>query len=169
MQNLIEILNAGDVLRYHAAGFRNQQTLAQHQWEVATILPHIYENCSLELLKWALIHDVGEAFTGDIPAPVKKRVPELKVILDKLEKEHLESLGVIVYNVSAEEKLALKWADYLSGMYWCRKCLRQGDRAAFAPFTRFAKYLSNIEVVSTQACRLKLALEKSVQEIHRNI
>jgi 5'-deoxynucleotidase YfbR-like HD superfamily hydrolase len=150
--NIMQVLRSGKVMRYHNTQITDKQDMAQHQWEVAVILEHIYPKCSKELLMWALIHDAAEALTGDIPAPVKRASPELKYLLISLENDYFRNvLRILPPNISIEEKLALKYADYLSGMFFCHRRFVAGDKEAMPVLLKFSSYLKDMEYLSQEA------------------
>jgi 5'-deoxynucleotidase len=84
--NLSEQLRASHVKRWHIVQTARNQTVAEHSFNVAVIAgslaaamhwPGLLQNShKLELLQWALSHDMIEAVTGDIPTPFKKRLNE---------------------------------------------------------------------------------------------
>ena len=75
-RKLIEILNLAERLKdterhcYTSRGRR--ESVAEHSWRLtlmAYLVSDEFTEVNLEkLLKMCLIHDLGEAFTGDIPA-----------------------------------------------------------------------------------------------------
>lgn len=87
---------AGNVLRYHTWPTLVKQTVADHTFHVL----RIYYECwpgdfdkNDNLFAYILYHDMSEIATGDIPFPVKKDNPALKIIMDNLEKDHAEKMG----------------------------------------------------------------------------
>lgn len=60
-----------------------------------------------ELKKEALLHDAAEAYLVDIPSPLKKMLPDFKVIEDKVDKKIAE-----VFGISYPHHPDIKKADY---------------------------------------------------------
>lgn len=58
----------------HTKGFLS---VAQHSCQVADMVPPEYQLC-------ALLHDASEAYIGDIPAPIKKKLPHYKAMENSL-------------------------------------------------------------------------------------
>lgn len=139
MMNIRKILQSGNVVRFHNSIGMDCQKNSDHQWEVALILQHIYPQCSKELLLAALTHDAAEYFTGDIPFPTKQASPELKSVLDKLEREWEERMGVH-FDLHPEEKFFLKLADTFSGMWYCILQVREGKVNAKRPFRKWRQF-----------------------------
>jgi 5'-deoxynucleotidase YfbR-like HD superfamily hydrolase len=129
-----------------------KQQIDSHSWEVAVILLKIYPECSKELLAHALTHDSGEIHTSDIAAPVKRMKPELKVMLDELEEIYMtEELGLDLHHFSEEERLALKYADYISGVYYTTTRSNAGDIEALKIRDKFLEYLDSLAYLNEAA------------------
>lgn len=145
--NIDKVLQSGDVQRYHATTVHNKQLLSSHHWEVAVIMLKIYPECSKQLLVEALTHDCSEAFTGDTPSTAKKACPELKVLLDGLEKQYAENVLKLPQNeFSAQEKAVLKLCDILSGIAYTTKQVNLGDQGAFKVRATFLSYYESIRI-----------------------
>jgi hypothetical protein len=83
----------------------------------------LYEDLKLEsygidkakLLQLALVHDIPEIFTGDIPVSVKQRKPEIKILLDEIESEIMlqELNGIFPKDPCLTTKFIVKVCDYI--------------------------------------------------------
>ena len=126
--NLLKVLDTGRVERYHCAPVRDKQCLDAHHWEVAIILEYIYPQCTKQLLLYALTHDCGEAYAGDMSGLVKLQYPALKKMLDKIEHSFVTvDLELNHINFTDTMRLAVKWADGFSGLYYVNRQLKAGD------------------------------------------
>lgn len=86
MLTLAEQLRAAHVRRWHIVQVHREQTLAEHLFCVAVITGSLAQKIGwngilhhsqrLELLNWALMHDIMEVRTGDIPTPFKRALVE---------------------------------------------------------------------------------------------
>lgn len=86
MLTLAEQLRAAHVRRWHIVQVHREQTLAEHLFCVAAIAGSLAQRIAwhgimhhsqrLELLNWALWHDIMEVRTGDIPTPFKRALVE---------------------------------------------------------------------------------------------
>lgn len=120
MLKLQDILRAGTIKRWHIVNVAREQTLAEHQYNVAILTQELSRRCGhapavgLRLLALALVHDAGECKTGDIPTPAKKLMRKelgqsLDEVLNRFDVEPTDSLPT-------EYKQVLKCADYLDSM-----------------------------------------------------
>ena len=68
-----------------------------------------------EVLMKALLHDAHEAYTGDIPSPIKK-IPELAETFRLIENrlDHAILLKFCLSEVSPQEKMVIKYCDKLA-------------------------------------------------------
>ena len=82
---------AGGVKRWHVQPTLRQQTVAEHSFGVMMLLRQVVDGnvfsdeSILNMLLAAMHHDLPELMTGDIPADVKRRHPELDALLNRIE------------------------------------------------------------------------------------
>lgn len=121
------------VKRYHTIQTIGQQSVAEHSFHVAMVCIEIQRRngvqCSAELLKAALFHDLPEHKTGDVPATAKWGSPPLKALMDELEEDIIEEYGLQV-ELTHEEKIILKYADSLELVLYCLDQMRLGNKNA---------------------------------------
>ena len=79
-------------------------SVAQHSVLVAWAL----RNRPLDLVKTALLHDASEAYLIDVPTPIKRSLPDYKVIERKIMTVICERFGV---PVDALDSPVIHWAD----------------------------------------------------------
>lgn len=77
---------AGGVRRYHTWPIHNEQTVAEHSWQLYRIYCQIWGPPKPAVGMYIIFHDIGEMRTGDAPFPVKLKNPDLKAELDRIEK-----------------------------------------------------------------------------------
>lgn len=120
--SLPEIYESGFVKRWHTHLMPVEQTLAHHQWGVATIIAILHPNPSATLLKAALLHDAHESVLGDLPYSAKEENPSLaefeKAFEQKFRYEHN-----INYKLEADEQLWLTFSDRLETFYFLSSVL----------------------------------------------
>jgi len=124
---LITLYEAGNVVRFHTKRVIHRQNLAEHSWGVALTLTHICVP-SPQLLKAALVHDLAESVTGDVPATAKWDSIELRGALADLEGKFEYQHGINVH-LTQEEKQLLRWADMFELVLYCSKEVMMGNSA----------------------------------------
>lgn len=120
MLALHDILRAGSVKRFHIVNTTRVQTLAEHQYGVAVIASEIAHRMGFDasiaatVMSVAILHDAGEARTGDLPTPTKKRLRSMfGGDFDAALAEFDHPSAVVL---PAQVKSILKCADYLESM-----------------------------------------------------
>lgn len=78
----------------------HRSSISEHSFEVAYYALLLTEKWSheisflgtlkSEILEYAILHDVPEIYTGDLPYPVKKAHPEAKELFNKIEVQFME-------------------------------------------------------------------------------
>jgi 5'-deoxynucleotidase YfbR-like HD superfamily hydrolase len=80
-----------------------------------------------QMLMAALMHDIGEAYTGDVPYPFKHQHPAVKQYLDAAETRfRLENQ--LDFPISEEEQQVIKAADMLDLVLKCVDELEMGNQ-----------------------------------------
>jgi 5'-deoxynucleotidase YfbR-like HD superfamily hydrolase len=93
--------------------------VSAHSCRMAILALDIWgADASRDLLVACLCHDMGEATTGDVPAPAK-RDPGLRAALIRLEDEALDDLG-LSFSLSAEDADRLTFLDRLDAYKWAQ-------------------------------------------------
>lgn len=83
------------IIRYANRNRIKNEDLAQHSYSVAYYCfeiaekYHILKETRNKAIAMAVIHDIGEVFTSDLPHDVKYENPELKQLCDKLERKYV--------------------------------------------------------------------------------
>lgn len=125
--NLIKLYKAGAVKRWHTKTTIKDQDVAAHSWGVALICMKIAPQ-DHELVRAALLHDMAECESGDIPYPFKRENPDLNTILSKHEAKFEKDNGAEVF-LRPSQIRALKWADMFELMLWCKRELAMGNES----------------------------------------
>ena len=99
--------------RYHAWPTLNTQTIGHHQCRVAQLVVELFGMPRAEVLYYALYHDMGEYFSGDLPFMVKTAIPGLADAMKLAEAYGLKQLGVQMPELSPLEKSQVKIADLI--------------------------------------------------------
>jgi 5'-deoxynucleotidase YfbR-like HD superfamily hydrolase len=111
--------NAGAVKRYHATRTLRQQTNAEHSGGVAGLVLCVCPNPSAALLTAAIMHDVPELKTGDLPATIKWENPQLNAMIGDIEAKFIEEYQLPQGMLNDDEVKLLKFCDYAELVFWC--------------------------------------------------
>lgn len=154
-EQLLWVLRAGGVSRFHCHEVNKVQNIAEHSWQVAIITNYIAPGSFLATIMSALLHDVGEFETGDVPAPVKRASPIIANMFDAMEINACrEKGGLATYHLSSYEKTVIKAADSLSGMYYCYTERRKGNVNLRDAFYRYVDYVRELKDCPERALQL---------------
>lgn len=138
---ITEIRNGHNVKRYHTQERIREETVGHHSAGVCGIILRLDRNCSRDLLVAALMHDVQECVTGDIPAPFKREHPAVAPIIRTAENEYDKEHDIPFphKDLSDKELKLLHLADTLDlvlssieevgrGNNYAKKCIVNGER-----------------------------------------
>jgi 5'-deoxynucleotidase YfbR-like HD superfamily hydrolase len=118
VNEVLDVLDGGEVKRYHTLSTIGEQTVGSHSWGVAVILNWLKPDISKTAILKALTHDVAEKLTGDMPAPTKWNNKDLALELALVEKNIEKNLGVD-YELTPEEKEFFKQSDLFELLFYC--------------------------------------------------
>jgi 5'-deoxynucleotidase YfbR-like HD superfamily hydrolase len=124
-----EQLRAAHVRRWHIVQVAREQSLAEHMYCVAVIAGALaakmnwagllHANKKLDLLNWALWHDIAEVRTGDMPTPFKRALESVagEGVVEKAESFIDNDLGGMYRTVKGTEVEAIvKLADLMEAL-----------------------------------------------------
>lgn len=131
------------VRRFHTAPIIGEQTVGQHSWGVAALVNLLWPNSRKEVLVAALNHDIAEALTGDIPAPMKWESQSLAAILNEIEEKY-EKLWGLHCELSPIETLMLKAADMLELVFFSSEQQNLGNKSFQIIMKRGVDYLGDL-------------------------
>jgi Predicted hydrolases of HD superfamily len=158
--NIYDILRLQEVKRYPICHTNRDQSVAEHSYNVAMIAMELAEDWAdpamkLDIITYALSHDLEEVYTGDIPSSFKRRLRiECPAVIKLLDGDK---------EISPDVRAIVKLADCLEAIYYVRQF--GGSRLAeiiLPDMVMNFKSAANTENVH-DAIRLKaLAMEKSL-------
>lgn len=132
------------VKRYHTHPMLVEQRIDSHSYGVAMLTTIIVPVASParknRLLMAALVHDLAEWRTGDIPAPAKRALPGLRDALGEYEQGLLRHAGLEIV-LDEKDKRVLKVADCADGALHCIHDRKMGNLYAQEPYSNFMRYL----------------------------
>ena len=123
MLKIHDLMRAGSVKRFHIVNTTRIQSLADHQYGVAVLAGELSKRLGLNVaaqarvVASAIVHDAGEARSGDIPTPAKKKLR--RAFGEKFD-ELLAEYDVLM-TMHDQDKLIIKCADYLESMIFLQE------------------------------------------------
>jgi 5'-deoxynucleotidase len=127
--NLGDLARSGHITRWHSVRTFREQTLAEHHYMVAMISnklakdilgSDINDSERLQLLEYALWHDMPEIVMGDISSPCKKRIRQIcqekENPIDEMENEIAPWLSKLKNNLRPELSLIVKMGDLIDAI-----------------------------------------------------
>jgi 5'-deoxynucleotidase YfbR-like HD superfamily hydrolase len=134
------------VRRYHQRYTSVIDTVGKHSAGVAGMILLLYGEKTPpgHVLAQAIVHDLPECVTGDIPSPAKRAMGlAAKEELDNKEWELLHDHRFVYPCTEAEERL-LKLADYLDGLAFCWEEFRRGNKEVDEVGDVYLSYINRI-------------------------
>jgi 5'-deoxynucleotidase YfbR-like HD superfamily hydrolase len=151
MRQQLEFFQAGsEVKRYHTVTTIQQETVGHHSHGVAMILMILMDdNCPGYLLAEALLHDLAEHQTGDIPSPAKIKYGIGEQVSD-LEERLLRGTNFCRPNIADYERRMLKLADIAQGAMFCAREISLGNSKMRVIFDRYISYAENLMLMGRE-------------------
>ena len=140
----LEFIQRGrETKRYHTHPMLDNQRIDAHSFGVAmftwALVPVASPERRSRLLMAALVHDLAEHHTGDIPAPTKRKLglrEQFGGYEDALLQEH-----AMFVDLDAADARVLKLADNADGALHCIRDYMMGNKYAAEPYHNFFRYL----------------------------
>ncbi|CAB4132210.1 HD domain containing protein [uncultured Caudovirales phage] len=132
-------VNGADVSRYHTTYTLFNETVGHHSHQVAIICKLLDPDASANLLLAALVHDISEHITGDIPSPAKKEYG-IGEQVTHLEEHLMTQAGWEIEPLTLKEKRTLKMADIAQGAIFCAREVNRGNKALLSIYHKYIGY-----------------------------
>ena len=97
----------------------------------------------------ALLHDLAEQVTGDIPSPAKRQFG-ISDQVSAMEAKIMRSVGIDFPMLTIEEARILKLADLAQGAMFCARDLALGNSRMRSVFDRYYSYAFNMVLVGRE-------------------
>jgi 5'-deoxynucleotidase YfbR-like HD superfamily hydrolase len=132
--------------------------VAAHSANVAMIAAFLADTVTPQMLLAALTHDIGEAYTGDVPYPFKHQHPAVKEYLDAAETRfRLENQ--LNFPVTEGEQQVLKAADMLDLVLKCIDEMEMGNQTVIPMFNTGIEVLKTLILPAGPRAKLDTILE----------
>lgn len=144
MKNRIMLARqAGAVERFHTQPLLMRENVATHTFNLINLLLIMNPDMPCRIIRAALVHDMGEYAVGDIPAPVKKLMPEDVITkIQEMEDKAVENIHPrLSYLLDKDDVLVLKIADRADGLLKCCEELSLGNKNVIPIGNRYVGYL----------------------------
>ena len=133
LERIVAARTGGGVRRCHGIRHRGEYRVDGHSWSVMVIIYVLWPEHFAYLAPYAMVHDVPEAWVGDIPAPTKRYSKPVKDAVQIMESQILCSLD---FPDDSELplffKTLLKAADHLELYMWAKEQVSEGNRHALS-------------------------------------
>ena len=140
MKKTLQFIAAGaEVLRYHTVTTLIRETVGHHSHGVACLVLILKPDAARHLLTAALLHDLSEHQTGDIPSPAKREYG-IGDQVDKLERRLMLEAGIEFPVLLPEEQRILKLADIAHGAMYCAREISLGNSRMRIVYDRYLSY-----------------------------
>lgn len=150
-ENKVEqIVRAFNLRRFHAELIEGD-TVGCHSLVAALLVTELLEHepintvtvlRELRLVKAAIRHDMGEFYSGDIPAPFKMAMTdEMKFMMEDLEQQTRIAINANYPELNNEDEAILFLADKLSGLIHTIYRITKGETAGVVIADRWVSYL----------------------------
>lgn len=151
MKKTLEFISAGsEVKRYHTVTTLREETVGHHSHGVAMLcLVLTNHHASAALLEAALVHDLSEHITGDIPSPAKREYG-IGEQVTLLEMRLMAAVGLGVITLDHHEERVLKLADIAQGALFCLREIELGNSKMRVVLDRYISYAESMVLVGRE-------------------
>ena len=145
------ICDGANTSRYHTIPTLSSETVGHHSHGVAMLAHLLMENLTYnpQVIYAALLHDMAEHQTGDVPAPSKREFG-ISDQFHELEDRILRSSGFPMPVLSPQEQRVLKLADIAQGALFCVQELQMGNSKMRVVFERYLSYADQMMLVGVE-------------------
>lgn len=121
------LYSSQQIARWHIHAACVSQTVGQHVAGMFAVIEKFCPNPSANLFRAILYHDAGELKTGDWPHDMKEEYPELRQIEEYAAAKFFEENGFPEIELTAPEKLWLKFADNYEVFVFLSRQVKNGN------------------------------------------
>ena len=160
LNQLFLLMNGAQVTRFHTVPTIKNESVGHHSMLVAGLAFILWPDRP-HLLPHAIVHDLPEVVTGDMPSPGKRAYGD-RTALKTIEGEIINTAGFTLPALSDEDAACLKVCDILAGMVTCYFELRMGNRLVTESMENYRSYLKEMGPHSKQVCAIANELYKVI-------
>lgn len=150
MRKTLEFIVSGtEVTRFHTVTTLVRETVGHHSHGVAMMVLLMNPHASGSLLRAALMHDLAEHQTGDIPSPAKREY-NIGDQVNELERRLMLEAGIEYPELTAEDYRTLKLADIAQGALFCMREMSLGNQRMDRILNRYMEYAEQLNPVGRE-------------------
>jgi 5'-deoxynucleotidase YfbR-like HD superfamily hydrolase len=150
IDDILSLRASGHVKRWHTVPrVGGEQSVAEHSAQALSLLFLLHPNPSINLVKAVLWHDSAERLTGDLPAPIKRKYPEIRNAYMKAEHDFLLKHHAVLEALSELTSSDVEWlkvVDVLELLLESRDQMLLGNRHAANIAERARSYLHDMKL-----------------------
>lgn len=120
-ERILASREGGHVARCHTIPHAMTYDVAQHTFNMLSMLDVLHPNPSINLIKAILRHDITERWVGDMPKNVDRLSPSAWESLKKAEAECAKKAGVSMPSLDEEETKWLNALDAIEFWLWAEE------------------------------------------------
>lgn len=158
---ITELRRGMNVKRFHAEERIREESVGHHSANVCCIILRLCPDASRALLITALLHDVAEGHTGDIPYPTKQASLNIREGLKIMEYEWLIANKIPNPGLTEDEAQLLKLADMMDLVLSSLEEMGRGNRFAKRCVEAGQKYIQGMDI----PVELEVKCEEMVREV----
>lgn len=142
---VIQARECSRVERAHTLPHHGSYTNGQHSHDAITLYLILCPEPKMEVIKAIHLHDYGERWCGDIPAPTKWAAPDVGKRLHALESRCLTAMG-LGFTISNEDVAWLKGVDSLELWLWAHDQMAMGNSNAVSVVGNLNAFFTKAEL-----------------------
>ncbi len=143
VERIIALREASNVERCHTVPHSGSYSVGKHSYDATCLLLVLHPNPSAALLRAVLLHDSGERWVGDLPAPAKWDNGQLGILHAAIEQRALAHAGISSPELSEEEINWLNGVDRFELWLWCHDQLHLGNQNVWPMKKRLDQHITD--------------------------
>lgn len=127
-QQVLSLRASGHVRRWHTIRVIGEQTAAEHSGAAVSLMLLLHPSPSIALLKAMSWHDSSERVVGDVPAPIRRKMPEFAAMYEQMERVvAMDQHPIAIVELTDEEQTWLRAIDVLELLMFASEQVRIGN------------------------------------------
>ena len=146
VRQILALREGGEVERTHCTPrYVGEHSVAKHSFHMACMLSVLWPDAPGYMYVAILRHDFAERWTGDSPAPVKRRFPDLWRALREADTSVNRTLNLSDIHLTEEEEWWLRGLDMLEFLLWTMDQNSLGNTRVLSQQRSAIRYLEEMK------------------------